>query len=347
MKRLTIKDIAKKFSVSISTVSKALNDSYEISAQTKEKIQKYAKENNYKPNFNALSLKSRKTKTIGIIIPNMLNYFFAQVFKGIEKIANEKGYKVITCISNESFDKEVETIEMLSNGSIDGLILSIAEETELKNDFNHFKEVIAEGTPIVMFDRVAKEVNCDKVITDDFEGAINAVKHLYKTGHKNIAFISTLSKLNIGKQRSLGYLKGLKNVNLPIQENLILNIHEEDYKKYEELLIPFFEKNTIDSIIATDESSAIAAMKIALKKGYEVPKNFSVIAFSNGILARHSSPKMTTVSQHGEIMGATAAEMLIQQLENSIENKKGETKIIKTDLVERNSTKPLFTKTLL
>jgi len=167
MKKLTIKDIAKQFNVSISTVSKALNDSYEISEATKEKIQKYAKEHNYKPNFNALSLKNRSTKTIGVIMPTMLNYFFAQVFKGIEKTALEKGYKVITCISNQSFDKEVEIIEMLSNGSIDGFLLSMAKETELSNKYDHFNESIENGTPIVMFDRVAKSIACDKVVTDD------------------------------------------------------------------------------------------------------------------------------------------------------------------------------------
>ena len=138
MKKLTIKDIAKEFNVSISTVSKALNDSYEISESTKAKIQQYAKENNYKPNFNAISLKNRSTKTIGVIIPTMLNYFFAQVFKGIEKTANKKGYKVITCISNQSFTKETEIIEMLSNGSIDGFILSMAKETEQKKYLQSF-----------------------------------------------------------------------------------------------------------------------------------------------------------------------------------------------------------------
>ena len=144
MKKLTIKDIANHFGVSISTVSKALNDSYEISVSTKEKIQKFAKKNNYKPNFNALSLKNRKTKTIGIIIPNMLNYFFAQVFKGVERVANERGYKIISCISNESFEKESETLEMLSNGSIDGIILSMAEETEVKPAQDKPKEAKAE-----------------------------------------------------------------------------------------------------------------------------------------------------------------------------------------------------------
>ena len=342
MKRLTIKDIAKEFNVSISTVSKALNDSYEISVSTKEKIKKYAKANNYKPNFNALSLKNRQTKTIGIIIPNMLNYFFAQVFNGIEKVANNRGYKIISCISNESFKKEVETIGMLSNGSIDGFILSLAEETVSKNDFNHFKEVLDNGTPIVMFDRVAENLKCDKVVTDNFDSARSKVAYLVKSGHKNIAFISTINNLEIGRRRQLGYLKGLEDYNIKVEKNLIINI-DDNYKNYEKILEPIFKNNNIDSVIATDESSAIAAMKVAIKKGHKIPENFSVISFSNGILARHSSPRMTTVSQHGKIMGEKAAEMLINRLEDkSEEKKKPNTIVVKTDLVERNSTKKIF-----
>ncbi len=342
MKRLTIKDIAKEFNVSISTVSKALNDSYEISVSTKEKIQKYAKANNYKPNFNALSLKNRQTKTIGIIIPNMLNYFFAQVFNGIEKVANKRGYKIISCISNESFKKEVETIEMLSNGSIDGFILSLAEETVSKNNFSHFKEVLDNGTPIVMFDRVADNLKCDKVVTDNFDSARSTVGYLVKSGHQNIAFISTINNLEIGRRRQLGYLKGLEDYNLKVEKNLIINI-DDNYKNYEKILEPIFNNNNIDSVIATDESSAIAAMKVAIKKGHKIPENFSVISFSNGILARHSSPRMTTVSQHGKIMGETAAEMLINRLEDKSEiKKKPETIVVKTDLVERNSTKKIL-----
>jgi LacI family transcriptional regulator len=339
MKRLTIKDIAKEFNVSISTVSKALNNSYEISTNTKERIQKFAKENNYKPNFNALSLKNRQTKTIGIIIPNMLNYFFAQVFKGIEKVANDRGYKIISCISNESYTKEVETIEMLSNGIIDGFILSLAEETILKNDFSHLQEMLNDNTPIVMFDRVADDIDCDKVITDDFIGTVNTVNHLVKTGSKNIAFISTISKLKIGEKRKHGYLKGLGENKIQVNRNLIIDILEDDYKEYENILTPIFDNNTIDAVIATDESSAIAAMKVAIRKGYKIPQNFSVISFSNGILARHSSPKMTTISQHGELMGATAAEILINKLEKKNTSEKPKTVVIKTNLVERNSTK--------
>ncbi|PQJ75825.1 LacI family DNA-binding transcriptional regulator [Polaribacter gangjinensis] len=337
MNKLTIKDIAKKFNVSISTVSKALNDSYEISDATKEKIQKYAKENNYKPNFNALSLKNRSTKTIGIILPTMLNYFFAQVFNGIEKTALERGYKVITCISNESYDKELEIIEMLSNGSIDGFILSMSKETEINANFSHFQETIENGIPIVMFDRVASAIECDKIITDDFNGALNTVEHLYKSGHRKIGFVSTLSNLHIGQQRFLGYKKGIETVGLPFNEEYVINIIDTDYKKYEEILSPFLKKNKLDSIITTGESAAVASMKAALKLGYQIPKDMSVIAFSNGILARHSSPKMTTISQHGELMGETAATILIDRLENKLTD--FTKKVIKTDLVIRDSSK--------
>lgn len=337
MKKLTIKDIAKKFNVSISTVSKALNDSYEISESTKEKIQKYAKENNYKPNFNAISLKNRSTRTIGVILPTMLNYFFAQVFKGIEKTAIANGYKVITTISNESLTKENEIVEMLSNGTIDGFILSMARETEVENDYSHLQETIDNGIPIVMFDRVAQNLNCDKVITDDFNGAVNTVEFLYQKGHRNIAFATTMSNLHIGKQRFEGYKKGLENVGLPFNANLVLDIQEKDYKKYESLFVPFITHNTIDAIITTGESAAVASMKASVKCGLEIPKDIAVIAFSNGILSRHSSPKMTTISQHGELMGEKAASILIDKLKNK--DSAIVTEVIKTDLVIRDSTR--------
>ncbi|MCK5400487.1 MAG: LacI family DNA-binding transcriptional regulator [Flavobacteriaceae bacterium] len=337
MKKITLKDIAKAFNVSISTVSKALNDSDEISETTKLKIHEYAQLHNYKPNLNALSLKSRKTKTIGIVIPDMLNYFFAQVLKGIEKVALENDHKVIICISNESYKKEAETIEMLSNGSVDGFIISISEETETIKDFEHFNKAINFGLPIVMFDRVANSVKCDKVITDNYKAAASAVKKLVNNGCRNIAFISSISHLRVSDEMLKGYKQGLINENIIIKNDLIINSHEDHYSHYEALLKPLF-KNKVDGILATNESLAIAAMKIAQKKGFNIPNDISVIGFSNGILARHSNPKLTTISQHGEIIGNTAAKILIDKLKSDELNKDFSIKVIKTDLVERNST---------
>lgn len=142
----------------------------------KKRIQEYAKEHNYKPNTLALSLQNKKTKTIGIIIPNILNYYFARSLRGIEKVANERGYNLITCITNESYKKEVDTMEMLSNGTIDGFIACISEETLKLENFDHFKSILNEGTPIVLYDRVHKDVECDKVVTDNIKSAYKATR---------------------------------------------------------------------------------------------------------------------------------------------------------------------------
>ena len=338
-KKLTIKDIAKELKVSISTVSKALNDSHEIADITKKRIKAYAKEFNYKPNFNALSLKNKKTKTIAVLIPNMLKYIYAQVFNGIEQVANEQGYKIITCVSNEKTSKEIEILEMLSNGSIDGFIISPALETSINKDYSHFQQVIEEGFPIVMFDRVPKELACDKVMIKDHKATYNAVEHLKNTGCTNIAFVSTHNKLTSTKKRKKGYLKALEEFDLPINKDIVIDLSDINYKEYEKVLTPILEQHKIDGVITTNEATGIAVQKVAQKLGYKIPENFSVIAFSNGILARHASPQMTTISQHGEKMGTKAVSLLIHRIENEEENTEFETKIIKTDLLMRNSTK--------
>jgi LacI family transcriptional regulator len=221
--KATLKQIAKELGVSVSTVSKALNDSPEISEPTKNRVQEYAKLKNYKPNVIGLSLKNRRTKTIGVIIPNILNSFFAKVFSGIEKVADEKGYKVITCISNESLEKESMLWKCLSNGTIDGFILSVAGRSQKLQEYNHFKNIINEGTPIVMFDRIAEEVNCDKVIVDDFESAVNATEHLIKSGCKKIALLSAIDNLSVGKLRAKGFYKAIENKGLKVDENLVFD----------------------------------------------------------------------------------------------------------------------------
>ncbi|WP_397363804.1 LacI family DNA-binding transcriptional regulator [Olleya sp. R77988] len=336
MKKITLKDIAKHFNVSISTVSKALNNSPEISKTTSEDIKAYAKEKNYTPNFNALSLKNQSTKTIGIIIPNMLNYYFAQVLKGIEKTATQKGYKIITCISNNSLQKEIETIEMLSTGVVDGFILSVAEETETKKDYSHFTSCIEKEIPLVMFDRVVEAIDCDKVITNDFMASVNAVNYLKNKGCKKIAFVAANMDLSVGKLRYEGYLAGLKNNNLELDDSIIITTHDMYYKHHEAIVKPLFNQK-FDAIIASNESVAIAAMKVAQDKGIQIPKDLSVLAFSNGILARHSNPRLTTISQHGEIIGEKAVTLLINKLENKITSTTSET--VETDIVLRDSSK--------
>lgn len=336
--KATLKQIAKELNVSVSTVSKALNDSSEISEQTKTRIKEYAKLKNYKPNVIGLNLKNRKTKTIGVIIPNILDSFFAKVFSGIEKVADAKGYNVIMCISNELLEKEVRIIDMLSNGTIDGFILSISEEAQKLKEYNHFKEVINEGTPIVMFDRIVDEVVCDKVIVDDFDSAFNATQHLINTGCKNIALFSSVDNLSVGKLRAEGYLQALKNNNIIINPNLIIRTDSEsDLKNKIETV---FDTNKIDGIFAVVENDSVAALRISQKKGYKVPEEVSIIGFADGILAsRRLSPSLSTLSQYGVEIGEAAAKLMIDRLESKKENLPFETVIIKTELRERESTR--------
>ncbi|MBF7092916.1 LacI family DNA-binding transcriptional regulator [Flavobacterium sp. ALJ2] len=336
--KATLKQIAKELNVSVSTVSKALNDSPEISEQTKIKIKEYAKLKNYKPNVIGLNLKNRKTKTIGVIIPNILNSFFAKVFSGIEKVADKKGYNVITCISNESLEKEIHTLEMLSNGTIDGFILSVSEEAQKLQEYNHFKEIINDGTPIVMFDRIAEGVECDKVIVDDFDSALNSTQHLINLGCKNIALISSVDNLSVGKLRADGYLKALENNNIPVNENIILRTDSEEDMKSK---IDAVFDHKIDAIFALDENDSVAALRVSLKKGYRVPEDISIIGFADGILAsRRLSPSLTTISQHGIEIGEVAAKRLISRLEEKEgESSDYETIVIKTKLKERESTR--------
>lgn len=336
--KATLKQIAKELNVSVSTVSKALNDSPEISEQTKVRIKEYAKLKNYKPNVIGLNLKNRKTKTIGVIIPNILNSFFAKVFSGIEKIADERGYNVIMCISNESLEKEAHTMEMLSNGTIDGFVLSISEEAQKLNDYSHFNSIINDGTPIVMFDRTTDEVECDKVIVDDFDSGQNATQHLIDLGCKNIALISSLDNLSVAKLRAEGYLEALRANNIEINENIIIRTESEH--DLGDKINTLYSNNLIDGVFALDENDSVAALKAGVNKGYKIPKDLKIIGFADGILAsRRLSPSLTTVSQHGIEIGEVAVKLLIDRLESDDEDKPYETIVIKTKLKERESTK--------
>ncbi|MEO1033132.1 MAG: LacI family DNA-binding transcriptional regulator [Bacteroidota bacterium] len=339
-KRVTLKEIANEFGVSIATVSKALNDSYEISTKTKEKIQEYARQRHYKPNSVALSLLNKKTKTIGVIIPNIMNSFFTKTFVGIEKKADEKGYNLISCISNESYEKEVKTMELLKNGTLDGFILSIAEETQAKEQYDHFKNAINEGVPIVMFDRVTEEIDCDKVIVNDLEGAYNATRHLILTGSKKIALISVIDNLSVGKLRVEGYKKALQKFNIAVDDKLIVKIGKnEDFETAMKIIL---SDKAIDGLLCLEESSAVRSLELVKKMSYKIPEDMSIICFTNGKLPRYVTPRITTISQHGKYIGETAAEMLIDRLESKDSDQiPFTTKVIKTSLIERDTTKRL------
>lgn len=337
-RKITLKQIAKELDVSISTVSKSLRNSLEIGEETRLKVQAFAKFYNYKPNNIALSLKNRKTKTIGIIIPEIVHHFFSTVINGIEHVANENGYSVIICLSDDSFDKEVLNMEMLANGSIDGFIMSLSKETQFKADFHHITEVIDQGMPVVMFDRVTNEVLCDKVIIDDKLAAYEAVQSLIDKGRKKIALVTTVDYVSVGKLRTDGYVKALLDNEIPFDENLIIKI--EDVDTCEITIGKLLEDKAIDAVFAVNELFAVTIIKTANKIGLNVPKDLAVVAFTDGIISKYSTPTITTVSQSGIKMGNKAAKMLIDRLESEDEDEDEnyKTEVIETHLIEREST---------
>lgn len=340
-RKVTLKQIARELDVSISTVSKSLRDSSEISEDTRQKVQAFAKLYNYKPNNIALSLKNRKSKTICIIIPEIIHHFFATVISGVEHVANESGYNVIICLSDESFDKEVINMETLANGSIDGFIISLSKETQQKRDFHHITEVINQGMPVVMFDRVTNSILCDKVIIDDSLAAFHATQFLINKGFKKIGLLTTVDYVSVGKLRTKGYRKALTTNDLKVDDNLILKI--EDIENYEPLIQSFIENNELEAIFAVNEIFAVTAIKVATKLGKKVPEDLSIIGFTDGIISKYSSPSITTVSQNGIEMGKRAAKMLLEKLElDEVEDEDFEeqykTEVIKTELIEREST---------
>jgi len=341
-KKVTLKQIARELDVSISTVSKSLRNSLEIGEETRLKVQAFAKFYNYKPNNIALSLKNRKTKTIGIIIPEIVHYFFSTVINGIEHVANENGYSVIICLSDDSFDKEVLNMELLANGSIDGFIMSLSKETQQKEDFHHISEVINQGMPVVMFDRVTDDILCDKVIIDDEKAAYEAVQSLIDKGRKKIALVTTVDYVSVGKLRTDGYTKALLDNNIPFDENLIIKI--ENIDNCEIKIGNLLEDKAIDAVFAVNELFAVTTIKTANKIGIKVPEDLAVIAFTDGIISKYSTPTITTVSQRGMEMGKVAAKILIERLESEeeelVEDQEEvyKTVVIETRLIEREST---------
>ncbi|WP_223883412.1 LacI family DNA-binding transcriptional regulator [Arenibacter lacus] len=335
---MTLKKIAQAFNVSVSTVSKAINDSHEISAELKSKIQQFAKENNYRPNKLALNLRQKKTKTIGVVVPNILNYFFTQVFSGIEKVANDRGYNLLSCISDESYEKEVKTLGFLGGGTVDGIIISMAEETQFNNKLDHIHNLLEQQIPMVMFDRVSHEIECDKVVVDDYEAGFRTTKYFLDTGCASIAVVTAIDQSSVGKLRVSGYKKALEEASIPYNDQLVVRLSKNtDLELMMSLLL---SHQKIDGIMALDEITAVEVLRIVKSRGYKVPQDISIIGFTNGKLSQYVTPSLTAVSQHGTFLGETAANILIERMEENT-TKEFATQTIKTSLVVRDSTQKI------
>ena len=309
---ITLKKLAKELKVSISTVSKALRDSPEISEETIQKVKSVAKKYNYRPNKIALSLKSNRTLTIGVIIPDILNRFYSKVLNGIHDSADHHGYDVITINTKESILKEIDSLQILSSGTVDGVIIAMSQETLNKNEYAHLKEFTMKETPMVMFDRVTDKINCDKVIIDDFDAIYNEVKSLKDLGRKKIGFITTINDLNVGKYRANGYRKASFDFFGKFNKNLILRISKNHDKHIE--IENFIKKNKPDALISADIICGVISINIARNLNIHVPKELSVVGFGDKTISEYSSPKLTTIYQHGKEIGYRSVELLVDRM---------------------------------
>ena len=304
----------------------------DISAATKKAVIELVERWNYKPDQIALSLKSGLSKTIGVIVPEIVHYFFSTVISGIEDLAYDSGYHVMFCKSSELYGREVKAVDTLLSCRVDGILVSVSKAT---NDFEHFRKIQNAGIPLVFFDRICDEIDTDRVVVDDESGAHEAVKHLILTGCKNIIHLSGPPNLQIGKNRKEGYIRALKEYNIPVNEN---NIIRCDTREEASLIVPGLLKGPErpDGIFAVNDLTAAAAMKIIMDLGYRVPEDVAVVGFTSGLISDITNPTLTSVEQHGYLIGREAVKLLIDRLEQK-HDLPSQTIVIKTELKVKGS----------
>jgi len=333
IKNTTIVDIARKLGISPSTVSRALHNNPGVRQETKDLVSNAAEELRYLPNPIAQSLKSSKTTTIGVMVPEIKHDFFSSAISGIEEAAYTAGYTIIVCQSNENYEREVLNTRLLMQHRVAGVVVSISQNTR---NSDHFQELMRRKIPLVFFDRVCEDVQASKVIIDDYQSAWNAVSYLVRKGYKTIAHFAGPQQLAICKKRLQAYIDVTKNLSTFSPETLILygGLHEKDgYASMDSLL----RKNIRpDAIFAVNDPVAIGAYQRIQETNLKIPGDIALLGFSNNTVASLLNPQLTTVDQPSFEMGKKAADILINLIENKTTDQK--TWMLETRLVERQST---------
>lgn len=330
----SINDIARELGVSASTVSRALKDHPDISKDTKELVKDFARKVNYRPNFLALSLRSRRSNTLGLIIPEIAHHFFSSVVSGIEDLAYGSSYRVMICQSNEDQAREALNLQALIDHRVDGLLVSVSKKT---TNFDIFNNAIERGIPLVFFDRVSDELPTDRVITDDFEGARTVTRHLLESGRRKILHLGASRSIQVGKNRYRGYLQALTDFNIDQNASLFMQcdtLHDVEKQKVQILKVA---KN-IDAVFAVNDFTAIAAMKLLQQNGYDIPRDIAIAGFGNDPIAAIVNPSLTTIDQQGYLMGRESAKLLLERIENPDKEFNPRIKVFESSLVVRNST---------
>ena len=313
--KITIIDVAKKLNVSISTISRALNDHHSISEKTKELVRKTAAELNYSPNNVAASLRSGKVKSIGVILPRINSTFMSNCVSGIESVTYPKGYNLIICQSNENYEKEVQNVQALIDSQVSGILLSLSNET-----FNtsHVKNVMDKKIPLVLFDRISEALNVDSVVNDDFKVSIEAITHLKEKKYKKIAIIAGPTHIYVYNNRINGYLKALEILDLKKQDNWIISGIQTKQEAIIAAETLFSGKDRPDAVFCTGDTIALGVIQTLQKMNIKVPKEVGVIGYSNDNFAEILTPTLSSIEQYPQDIGANAAELMLDLIENKM-----------------------------
>ncbi len=339
MKEVTLKDIAKILGISVTTVSKALKGYKDVSEETRRSVMMLAENLNYKPNAIALNLKNQETKTIGLVIPEIVHTFFSNVVKGVVSEAEENGYLVITLQSSESNLIEKKQLEMLVDKRVDGILLAIADETET---YEHLENLLKKEMPLVLFDKVTPTVNCSKVTIDDRKAAYEAVKLLIDSGCKKIAHLRGPLGAPNAADRHEGYVKVLEENGITYDPGLVYlcdGYSVEDGKKYAQKALK--EHTDIDAFFTITDHVATGVLLHLNRNGIKVPEQVSVVGFSNSPISQVVIPGITTTDQSAVQMGREAVSLLLKEIATRKEKKPVEYFHVQlpTKLIQRASTK--------
>jgi LacI family transcriptional regulator len=333
--QVTMKEIARKLGVSVSTVSRALKDSPELHPDTKKKIVEAAKAMNYQYNLLAQSLRISRSKVLGVIVPELTSHFFSSNISGISDTAYRRGYNVMICQSNESYEQEKANVKTLVSSQVDGLLISLSRETK---SYEHLQELYDREIPFIMFDRVTEEIPVSKVTVDDAHGAYLVVHHLLEQGCRKIAYFSGPEDLYISKKRKEGYLEALKEFGIPESEARIYvtDLTPEGNRKISLQMIA--EKDRPDAVFAMIDPLAIDLMTVLKEKGVKIPDEIALAGFTNNPTSAVVDPSLTTISQPGYEMGKIAANHLLDQLDEIVSDEP-QSFVLQTTLVARESSK--------
>jgi len=333
--QITIKDLAKQLNISASTVSRALRDHIDVSTKTKLKVHELSKQLDYQPNRIAQSLQKNQSNTIGVIVPEIKHDFFSAALDGIEDMAFDAGYTIIVSKSNESYRREVANLRALVSHRVAGLIISLSQTTQI---YEHFKILQRQKIPFVYFDRICAEMNESQVIVDDHDGAFSAVEHLINQGYRKIAHLAGPQQLVMASERLRGYCSALKKHNISLNDEYVIynGLHEEDgILGFDKLLLL---EDKPDAIFAVNDPVAIGVFQKMKEKGMNIPGDYAIVGFSDNPLCALIDPPLTTVAQPAYDMGMIAAELLLERIHSQPEDWQSVKKVLKTNLVIREST---------